>query len=314
MAVSSYIFSFRMKNFLIKAISFSLLFILIDIVVGQIFDRFYFKVKSGNIYKSNYSLTDCNEDILIMGASEVSHSFISRQIEDSLGLTCYNLGMDAQNIYYQYAMLEQIVKRYTPKIIVISTYIIEEDEVTVNTLFPYFSKNKDIAAIVNDIAPKERIKLISKIYTYNSQILKILKGLIIPEPPTNGYMPINTTGMAMKLDTIPFTASTSARTLRYFEKYLKLALQAGSMVVVVATPKYLYELNNEFPIDLNDGIYYNNVLHLVYENDTAFVNHPEYFRDKINLNHTGAQIFTARLISDLEESGLAETISVSDPK
>lgn len=291
-----------MRKFLFKLSLFLILFFLIDLILGHIYEPLYFKVKSGTIFNTVYGIQDSHEEILIVGASEVKHSIISKQIEDSLGLTCYNLGFDGNNIYYQFAMLREILDRYTPSIVVISTTITAEDESTITSLFPFHKKYKRIRETIFEIAPVEKYKLISNAYAYNSVILDIIQGHTSPEPQTNGYKPLYSEKYNIAPETREFSIHSSPRTLEYFDKFLKLAVSSGCKVVVVNTPRCWYNSAHDHPSKIKELISHNQVLFLDYENDTSFLYHNDIFYDGVHLNHKGAEVFTSRFISDLKDN------------
>jgi len=291
-----------MKKILFKISVFIILFFIVDFILGEILEPLYFKVKSGTIFNTVYGIRDTHDEILIFGASEVKHSFISKQIEDSLGLTCYNLGFDGNNIYYQYAMLSEILDRYTPHIVVVSTSITAEDESSIISLFPFHKRYRRIRETIFEIAPVEKFKTISNAYVYNSLILNIIQGLIYPEPETNGYRPLYNEKYNIESETRKYSIPSSPRTLDYFDKFLKLAVSSGCKVVVVGTPKCWYNSSNGQPSNIKELISHNHVLYLDYENDTTFLYNNDIYYDGVHLNHKGAEVFTRRFISDLKNN------------
>lgn len=289
-----------MKIFFLKLTVFIILFFLIDSILGRIIEPFYFKVKSGTIFNTVYGVTNCDEKILIIGASEVKHSFVSKQIEDSLGLSCYNLGFDGNNVYYQYAVLRAIVSRYTPSFVIISTGIAAENESSITPLFPFHKKYKQIEETILEVAPVEKYKLISNAYEYNSLILKIIQGQVASEPYTNGYVPLYDEKYDAKHETRSFSIPSSSRSLEYFDKLLKLAVSAGCKVIVVNTPRCWHNTLSDKPSKIKDLISSNNAYYLNYENDTAYTYHNDIFYDGVHLNNKGAVLFTNNFISDLK--------------
>ena len=290
-----------MKKFLLKLSIFIILFFLIDFILGQILEPLYFKVESGTIFNSVYGIRDSHEEILLMGASEVKHSFISKQIEDSLGLSCYNLAFDGNNIYYQYAVLREILKRYTPHVVVISTTITAEDESTVTSLFPFHKNYNRIKETIFEIAPIEKYKLISNAYVYNSLILNIIQGLILPEPQTNGYKPLYRGDTKNNLAVRNYSIPSSPRSFDYFDKFLNLAVTSGCSVIVVNTPKYFINSSYDRPSEIKELVSKYKIAYLNYENDTTYINHNDYFYDGVHLANKGAEVFTSRFISDLKD-------------
>jgi hypothetical protein len=290
-----------MKVFLVRLAVLAVLFFTIDYFAGKMLEKGYYHVKSGTIYQSIYGLESSKEDILILGASEVKHGMISSQFEDSLGLSCYNLGFDGNNIYYQYALLREILKRHKPGIVVISSTIAAENENTVVSLLPLSKKYSQIREMVSEISPLEKVKLLSNAYAFNSLTLNIIQGHLAPEPPTKGYRPLFEGEKNMKLESRDYVIETSARSLEYFGKFINLAKSAGCKVVVVNTPKYFINLNFHKTTDIKTLVQDAHITYLDYENDTTYINHRDMFYDGVHLNHKGAVSFTGHFISDIRQ-------------
>lgn len=301
MADSSFISSSEMRWFFTKLLIFAILFLILDFIVGEIFEPFYYKVKRGTIYNTIYSIRDSHENIVILGASEVKHSFISRQIEDSLGLTCYNLGLDGNNIYYQYSIFRELLERYVPEIVVISTSVVAENENTVATLLPLQKKYKKIREIILDVAPMERYKMISNAYIYNSLALNILQGLSTTEMYANGYVPLYSEYNYIGRETRSFSINSTPRTLRYFDSFLNLAISAGCEIIVVNTPRCWYNSLHSEHTSIEEIIDKYNVALFDYEIDPTFLYKNNLFYDGVHLNHRGAEIFTNKFIGDLKK-------------
>lgn len=293
-----------MKKILLKGAILLLLIILTDLLIGQIFRGLYYKVRSGSVYNITYGLRDCLDEVLIMGDSEVKHGLISNMITDSLAMSCHNLGLDGNNIYFQYGVLKELLKRYTPEIIIISESIALEAESSVTSLFPYYKDFPEVRNTILEIAPGEKIKLLSKAYTYNSLILKIIPGIIRAEPDNGGYSPLISGQNRMNYDLVPdtvyFKGKSTIRSRSYFEKFIRLAVSSGCKVVILNAPRYSYVLYNEgSTIDrIVEG---EDVIYLEYENDTIFTGHPDYFYDEFHLNHKGAVMLTNQVIADIRE-------------
>jgi len=259
-------------------------------------------VKSGTAYTTNYALCQSNEDILIFGASEVSHSLITSQITDSLGFTCFNLGMDGTNIYYQYALLIEILKRHKPKIVIISTNVMHEDnKSSLAPLFPYYYDYQSVRKIVLDFEPNERYKLLIKGYAYNSLILSIIQGIIVQEPDTKGYIPLYQISKNLRFPNAPFKINITDKSLKYFEMFLRSCLNSGCEVYVIAPPRYVREVDNEMVQKINTLLGKYSIEYLNYCNDTTFLNHPAFFKDEAHLNHYGAPIFTNMVIKSIRQ-------------
>ena len=119
-------------------------------------------------------------DMLIIGSSRANHHYVPSVFEDSLKISFYNAGRDGNGTFYQLALLKTILKRYTPKIIVFdysSVFVKGAEEYDqMASLLPYYRTHKEIQPLVEMKSPFEKIKLLSEIYPFNSQLLTISVG------------------------------------------------------------------------------------------------------------------------------------------
>lgn len=269
---------------------------------GYVIGKLYTRVKSGTIYTTNYALRESNEAILIFGASEVAHSLISNQISDSIGLTCYNLALDGQNITYQYATLNELLKRHKPKILILSTFMLNEKEkFTPSSLFPYYYDYPMIKNLIEEVDPSTKYKLLVKSYAYNSLLVKILQGNISNEPNTNGYKPIYDIGKNMKLSNKLYKLNITDKTLKYFNKFIQACKEVNCKVYVIDTPRYYAKNDKNQNIMIRKLLADKSVEYLDFAADSTFINHPEIFKDGTHLNHDGAKIFTGIIANRIKQ-------------
>jgi len=292
-----------MKKFILRGAILILLILLTDFLIGQIFGMMFNKVRSGSVYNTTYGIRDCKDQILIMGDSEVKHGLVSNLFSDSLGMSCYNLGLDGNNVFFQYGMLREIVNRYTPEIIIISKSIALEAESSVTSLFPFYDDFLYVKETILEIAPAEKYKLISKAYMYNSLLLKIVPGIFRSDPETGGYSPLfsgqNRMNYNLVPDTVYFKGKSTTRSRGYYDKFIRLAVSAGSRVIVITAPRFSYVKYAETD-EFNEIVQNDDVIYLEYENDPTFTGHADYFYDEFHLNHKGAVVLTNRIIYDIK--------------
>lgn len=99
--------------------------VLLDFAFGRLYEGLYFSEKSRQNDRRIHSVLGTHEDILIFGSSRALHHYNPKIIEDSLGMSCYNVGSGGQNIYYHLALLEATLERYTPKIAILELMSID---------------------------------------------------------------------------------------------------------------------------------------------------------------------------------------------
>lgn len=120
-------------------------------------------------------------DVLILGSSRAMHHYDPDIIEDSLSMSCFNAGVDGQGILYHNAVLEVILNRYTPKIVIldVNSYELNKSVKTydlLGVLNPYVKRHPDLRKVVYLKSKFEKYKYISSVYPYNSLLARIVMG------------------------------------------------------------------------------------------------------------------------------------------
>ncbi len=83
-------------------------------------------------------------------------------------MSCYNTGRDGKIIFYNYAVLKSILKRYTPKIAILDFNREEfsndgESYDRLSSLFPYYYNHPEIRPILKLKNPLKKLKLFKNI-------------------------------------------------------------------------------------------------------------------------------------------------------
>jgi len=244
-----------MKSVIIKVFVIVGLFFGADFVLGTVIGHFYGKSKNINLRDANYGfLGNAQDDILIFGASELSHALISNTIADTTHLTTYNLACDACGIYYQYPLLETILEKHVPKVIILSSnQMNEEDFRYIDKMYPFYGKNGYVKQIVDELHPEEYMKLALQGYVYNSKLIRVFDS---KNDNLNGYVPL-TPGKSKidpsDIEVLPDgkNAPITGDTKNYFRKFVEKATSKGVRVYVCAPP-VLQEINEAYWAK-NDG-------------------------------------------------------------
>jgi hypothetical protein len=108
-----------------KRIKFIVLFffllLLLDFTVGTVMNKAYFKIKTGDLGRTNAILKDTSK-IIILGSSRATHHYNPLVFEEALGVTSYNGGLDHSTIFYHYAILAERLKKSKPKILILDIH------------------------------------------------------------------------------------------------------------------------------------------------------------------------------------------------
>lgn len=305
--LNSYLY-FLVKFFILLFIVF-----IFDFFIGSALRYLYFKQQNGYQFRTTYSLEKTNADILIFGSSRANHHYNSEIFENRLKMSCYNVGRDGSSIFYHSAILKGILKRYTPKIIILDIRRWEFVKQDINyeriaSLLPYYKSHPEIRPIVELKSKYEKYKLLSNIYPYNSSIFNILIGNLKKDGTTEikGYLPITETitvdpvalkkGIGISDGTIDMTE------VAIYETFIKDCIKAGVELHIFCSPYFSENKKQDQSIELEKTIAEKfNIPYHDYSNEPAFLNKLPLFADYSHLNKEGAQIFTNIIIDSVEK-------------
>ena len=301
----------RLPDLLLKAFLFVIILFLFDFAIGSILSYLYTKQKSGLLYRATYSMDSTKADILIFGASRANHHYIPEIFKNRMNLSCYNTGRDGETIFYNYAILKSVLKRYSPKIAILDFSggefaVDQEDYDRLAALIPYYKDHQEVQPIVQLKSDYEKYKLLSKIYPYNSLIFTILIGTTQFNErrdyinDQSGYVPLTEVcKRQLVIDTSFKTYEFDANKIKTFKSFVKDCVDSKVKLYIIISPvlvKYFYEdssinlardISKSYSIPvynfLNDSLFFHNIL----------------FADGTHLNDSGATIFTNKVIDSI---------------
>lgn len=291
-----------MKKYLFKIALFFAIIAVVDFAFGKVCDYLRDHTKGGFSGNIHYICEESNEDIIMMGSSRMRHHYVPQVFEDSLGLTCYNAGIDGNGIILNYGFLQMILQRYSPKLVVydITNFDMYESDNAkfLDMLRPYYHK-PGIKQIFNDVDTAERLKMLSRLYQYNSDFLGLLGDNVHPLRSFNkGYWP-STKVMdyepVCSMDTqLPPTDSLK---LSYLTKFIDLTRQYNVPLIFVASPEWFAELYPEYNVPVERLCQNENVPFLDYYCDRDFCADKQYWGDPRHLNDKGATIYSQKIVA-----------------
>ena len=189
------------KKIVIGVLGFCLLLIAADWAVGTWSEKMYHKSQYGIFHRQIYCLTESQDELMILGSSRAAHHYVPQIFGDSLGMSCYNAGSDGMCIYYHYGILASRIQRGCPPKMVILEVIGTDAEVSQSATFsldaaldryaPHYGEFAEIDSMFAINGWKEKVKLLSKTYKYNSKLVLTIKCNYIPWPEDRGYEALN---------------------------------------------------------------------------------------------------------------------------
>jgi len=246
------------KNAFFRLLIFFSLFWLLDFAIGNMLKKFYYKQRSGYDYLTTYSIDETRADVLIFGSSRAVNIFRPDIFEKELKLSCYNVGRLGQSIFYHYAVLKGVLKRYTPKIIILSFdagnfSMRQESYDRLAALLPYYARHPEIRSIVQLKGPNERIKLLSNIYPYNSLLLPIITGnSTLGEKKfihSNGFIPLNKY-LAGPLRTVDYSKEKQLDSIKIkaYKSFILDCINANIDLYIVCPPYLINSIGVDYSL------------------------------------------------------------------
>lgn len=302
---------------------FKYICVIISVFIGVIITDFFgekvlYKMMSelpntGNeTSKAYFTIHEVESPCLIVGSSRASHHYIPSTIEDSLNIETYNVGRDGCFFSYNCAIINAVINRYTPEVIIWefgTADLLKESENRLEFLYPFYNKKSQITKIINESEDnKRKIQLQSGLYKYNSIAIRVITRSLTKgadEDKNKGYIPIkpekHKSDLALEFDSIPSAELDPVR-IKQFEETLQSIKAKGIKLFVFHSP--MYRLVNTNEVDKSAL----KILEIcskydipVFDNRDIpeFMEHPEYFKDHTHLNHTGAERYTKIVIEQI---------------
>ena len=298
--------------FITKLILLVMIVFVLDFSIGHVLRYYFYKQECGRQYRAIFAIDKTTADVLVLGSSTAYHHYNPEIINQRLHQTCYNTGAPGQGILFDYAVLKAVLKRYSPKLIILDINLREfkagkDYYDRLSFLLPFYQDHEEIRPIVDLKSPVEKFKLLSSIYAYNSSFLIIAGGnseyFKKRSGDVNGYKPLNgvwTRPIAhYNLDQYPIDSIK----INVFKSLVEDCRKAGTKLVIVCSPSFRKFDHKEYSISIAEQIAKErSIMFLDFASDTSFTNHQDYFEDDAHLNSKGSEVFTNIVIDRIAGS------------
>ena len=300
-----------MKKFLLKLSFVFMLIFLADFIFGFVADQLYCYVPS----KQSYALTKCNEDIIILGSSRAEGGIMPTIITDSTNMSCYNLAVGGQNIYYDYGILNTILTHHTPKMVLLDITAIDYLDTPkwntekVGALNPLYNHVDSIKMLVNSIDYFNKFRLLSNTYQFNSTLFTLVSANIIERKYKNevikGNVPINKIYDKEISPPKPTKIKIDDNKLVYLKKIENICYKKNIKLVLLLSPQFFLLDNSYGNMDEFQKIISGNGYNIWdYSQDTTFIRYKNLFADPAHLNIYGAKKYSKILAHRIKEINL----------
>lgn len=291
----------------LKMVSLVLIIVVaLDFGIGSLLKLFYFRQTSGVDFRTRYAMENSREDLLIFGASTAVHDYIPPTFEKRLKLSAYNVGRDAMSIFYDYAVLKAVLKRYSPKMIILA---FDKDEFSqaqesydrLSTLLPFYKTHPEIDSIIDLKGPYEKYKLISNIYPYNSLVVTISAGNSDlnkkRREDVKGFVAVNKTWPEpIKCDSSFINEPLDNNKVKAYESFIADCINAKIELYIITSPSFVKATYPSNSLVLGKAIAERyKVRFFDYSQDSGLLNNRNLFADIPHLNASGATIYSDKI-------------------
>jgi hypothetical protein len=287
-------------NFLLIAV----VLIILDFFIGSLLKHYYFKQKTGLLYRTTYAINSTKADILVFGSSRANHHYVSTVFQDKLHATFYNCGRDGCDMIYSVAVISAVLDRFTPKRVILEMNMDElsrNEDGKLSALLPY-DDNPAIHPFIRYNESFEKYRLLSKMYPYNSLLSTILMSRYTPPDDVLGYVKLTSTMPPTKAAFFN-QAGVAKYRLNILNNILKRLSDKHVATTLVISPSYYLFKEPDFPATMIKQLAqrYKNVQFFNYENNPQFLDY-KLFSDEHHMNNTGAVKFSTDLANKISEN------------
>jgi len=299
--------------FLIKLLLLFAVVFIFDAAIGAVLKHYYFKQESGLQYRTTYSIEKTKADLLVFGASRANHHYHPKVFEKGLKMSYYNVGRDGSSIMYHKGVLNAVLKRYTPKIIILD-FVIEEfmkidgNYDRLSSLLPYYQTHPEMRLIIELKSKYEKYKLISSIYPYNSSLFTIAMGNTESNKKRkgdiNGYVPLTKVwNDSIIVDNRTGNYELDSTKIKVYESFIQDCIHSQVKLYIVFSPHYIKFRHADSSILIAKEIAQKyHVAFIDFSKDAFFLKSHQLFQDIDHLNDDGAKIFSNLMIDKMIQS------------
>lgn len=280
-----------------------------DRFLGYGLKNLYFKQKNGAEARLTKILDSTVADIMVFGSSRAFHHYNPVVIQKGTGETFYNCGFDGQFLYFNSNLIKAVVHRHKPKTIIfelmMADFCYQQKSIDrLGAFYPYLDYHFELKEIPQMKGPFENLKLLSKIYPYNSNLLTLLFGIKENKKNAdiNGFIALEGSE-----DPTPQVFNPNKNVIQpnnifiqSFESIISFCKKENIRLIVVVSPYYFKFTEKAKTLTMaEEMLKRGNTEFYDFSADTSFLNHPELFADEEHLNRKGAIEFSQKINSIL---------------
>lgn len=297
-----------MKKFIANIFIFLIIVTMVDFLVGRTCETLIAHAIGGDTKRSSTIIDDVSDDILIFGSSRACSHYDPLIIQDSLHMSCYNVGREGTgSIIFNYGQYKLMSSRYKPKYIIyelmLNLDLLEDDKTAYLEPLKRYYGRPAIDSIFDAVDKTSRIKMMSRMYRYNGAFIRLLSDNIRPMGHyMKGYNPVDKymNYEPIKENEVKETYVYDSLKLYYWQRFINDCQQSGTKLIFTLSPLY-----NAQPEDVEaykpviDMAQRNNIPVINHYDDTTYCTRRQYFKDTAHMNRLGATTYTKAIIKEI---------------
>lgn len=299
-----------MKKVAIFITAIIAIIVVADIIVG-VSCRYYIKNHelTGRYKPLDKLIKNVDTDIILIGNSIILNAIDPQVMEDSLNMSCYNGGITGKSIEFSEILIDCILQRHTPKLIIIA---MRPEEAGANSgdgifdvLKPYYNMGyESIDKYFNSAGTSERLLLQSNLLRYNTIWVRVLLYTVFGQKDwsDNGFVAKEVPAVLPEIKVVDDADQPVSRKTESLQRIVSKCQSKGVRLVVCFPPALLHFTQAPLPCitAVSNICKTNGVDCFVDYADSSFTSRPELFVDNYHMNRNGADLYSRLLASRIK--------------
>lgn len=292
-----------MKRFFLKLLIFFLIVLAIDISYGLAMKHIRRNVAAGMTRLDNQAVYETTAPVLIFGSSRARRHYDTRIFADSLGMEVFNCGYNSMGIVFFDVRLTQILKRYTPRVIIYDiTPLFDmmksaKTKTDVNRLKPFFFDPEVYDAVLR-LDTLEWFKSHSATYRYHDKYSEYISDNANKEEFHNGYAPLRGSLSVKEQKHAPMKIDPAKMAI--LDNFATRCHDRNIELYFVLSPYYKNDMGDQ-AAELRRLAARHRLHVLDHFNDSTFTADSTLYWDASHMNADGATLFSRIVASKIAE-------------
>lgn len=259
----------------------------------------------------NYDLNAVTPDVAILGSSTATCHYVPDIIHDSLlsytgeDLRVFNMGMSNQRLAYDYYGLKCLLKRTTPKVVIVDVWASYIGAGDPSFSFWAYKPYVNINPTVKEMLIKHNnydLLMKSNMYCFNTELVKLLLSAFKTTTNVDGFIRSTVEMTEIIKEREKDTTSLLPLSVNEFDAMLSLAIENRIKMFVVMSPTLCSADTTSLSYQyMKNKCADNGIPFLNYSNDEKYYQ-THYFRDRTHMNYYGAALFSQELMKDIKNT------------